>query len=116
MPYFIPVNIVYISVQEEELTLNIRVVSSDTTSSALRTFVLAMLHSPEVQKRAQRELDAVTAGHRLPEFADRASLPYIDAVVKEVLRWHPVTPFGLPHVSRIDDVGIGSFERFCSVP
>ena len=66
-------------------------------------FIFAMLHAPEVQERAQQELDGVTGGHRLPEFTDRTSLPYIDAIVKEVLRWQSVVPLGLPHVARVDD-------------
>jgi cytochrome P450 len=49
---------------------------------------------PDVQKRAQREIDALTQGRRLPEFSDRTYLPYIDAIVKENNRWHPVTPLG----------------------
>lgn len=72
--------------------------------SALLIFLLAMLHAPEVQKQAQRELDSVTGGRRLPTLSDRASLPYIDAVVKEVLRWQPVIPLGM-HATRVDDVG-----------
>ena len=79
--------------------------ASDTTTSALHIFVLAMLYAPEVQKRAQQELDGITGGHRLPEFSDRTSLPYIDAVVKESLRWQSVVPLGLPHVARVDGVG-----------
>lgn len=49
---------------------------------------------PEVQKRAQAELDAVIGDERLPDFNDFDSLPYIDAVVKETLRWQPVLPVG----------------------
>lgn len=67
-------------------------------------FVLAMLYAPEVQRRAQQELDRVTGGSRLPEFSDRTSLPYIEAIVKEVLRWQSVVPLGIPHVTRTVDV------------
>jgi cytochrome P450 len=49
---------------------------------------------PEIQARAQDEIDRVVGRHRLPEFADRPSLPYVEAVIKEVLRWNPVTPLG----------------------
>ena len=49
---------------------------------------------PEVQRRAQAELDSVTGGPRLPTYEDRQKLPYIEAIVKEVLRWHPVVPGG----------------------
>ncbi len=59
---------------------------------------------PEVQKKAQAELDAVVGQSRLPQFEDRHSLPYISAVVKELLRWHVVAPIGLPHRIVSDDV------------
>lgn len=53
-----------------------------------------MTLNPSVQTKAQAELDALIGGERLPTLADRASLPYIDAIVKEVFRWHPVAPLG----------------------
>ena len=66
-------------------------------------FFLAMALYPEVQKKAQQELDAVVGGERLPDFSDRQSLPYINALVKELLRWHPATPMGVPHRILADD-------------
>ena len=53
---------------------------------------------PEVQKKAQAEIDTVVGPNRLPDFHDRPSLPYINAVVKELLRWNLVGPLGLPFV------------------
>ena len=47
---------------------------------------------PGVQKKAQAEINAVVGLHRLPYFDDRPSLPYINAIVKELMRWHSVTP------------------------
>ena len=61
--------------------------------SALGSFALAMVLYPEVQVKAQREIDEV-CGDRLPSFSDYSTLPYIDAIVKEALRWHPVVPIG----------------------
>jgi cytochrome P450 len=58
---------------------------------------------PDVQRKAQEEIAHVVGQNRLPTVADRANLPYINAVVKEVLRWHPVAPMGLPHMSTSDD-------------
>ena len=55
-----------------------------------------MLLSPDIQKKAQDELDSVIGRDRLPSFEDRSRLPYVDAVFKEVLRWHPVIPAGEP--------------------
>ncbi|KAI0309838.1 cytochrome P450 [Amylostereum chailletii] len=77
--------------------------ATDTITSSILTFVLAMLHSPEVQKKAQEELSRVTGGSRLPTFEDRANLPYITAIMKESLRWEAVIPLGVPHVLREDD-------------
>lgn len=47
---------------------------------------------PDVQKRAQAELDCLVGNDRLPSFEDREQLPYINALVKETLRWNPAIP------------------------
>jgi len=52
-----------------------------------------MLH-PEIQIRAQEEIDAVTGRERLPAFEDRPRLPFVEAICREVLRWKPVLPLG----------------------
>ena len=49
---------------------------------------------PQVQKLAQAEIDSVIGSDRLPTSEDRARLPYVNAVIKEVLRWNPVAPLG----------------------
>ena len=59
------------------------------------TFVYAMLKYPEIQKRAQEELDRVIKPGHLPVMEDEESLPYTTAILKEVLRWKPVAPLGL---------------------
>jgi hypothetical protein len=64
-----------------------------TVSSLMSFFVAALLH-PEIQIRAQEEIDAVTGRERLPTFEDRPRLPFVDAICKEVLRWRPVVPLG----------------------
>lgn len=56
-----------------------------------------MLHYPDVQKLAQAEIDKIVGKDRLPTLADRASLPYTEALYKEVLRWQPLGPIGIPH-------------------
>ncbi|KAL5481175.1 hypothetical protein ACEPAI_10116 [Sanghuangporus weigelae] len=82
---------------------------ADTTVSSLSSFFLVMMMYPEIQRKAQEEIDRVIGSDRLPSFKDRDDLPYVDAVVKEVLRWHPVGPMGLPHMSTEDDVYEGYF-------
>ncbi|KAF9243525.1 cytochrome P450 [Melanogaster broomeanus] len=85
--------------------------ASETTFSTLSIFILAMIRYPDVQKRAQAEIDSVIGSDltRLPAWEDRSSLPYIDAVIKETLRWHPVAPLGIPHATVDDDIYEGYF-------
>lgn len=70
---------------------------ADTSVSTLTTFILAMTLNPDVQKAAQAELDALLGGERLPDFSDKTRLPYVTAILKEVLRWIPVLPMAVPH-------------------
>ena len=60
------------------------------------------IHS-DAQRRAQTELDAVVGKDRLPDFSDRESLPYVNALIKECLRWRPVVPLALVHLSIQED-------------
>lgn len=73
------------------------------TFAAMVTFMLAMVRYPDVQKRAQAELDSVVGAGRLPDFEDRNSLPYVTAVCKEVHRWHPALPQGVARRLMQDD-------------
>ena len=56
--------------------------------------MLAMVLYPDVMKRAQAEIDSVVGRDRMPTFADEPHLPYVRAMVKEILRWRPVGPLG----------------------
>ncbi|KAJ7501807.1 cytochrome P450 [Mycena galericulata] len=76
---------------------------ADTTVTALSTFFMAMLVNPNAQRKAQTEIDAVTGGKYLPDFDDEAAMPYVSALVKEVLRWKNVTPMGVPHFLATED-------------
>ncbi|KAJ7309253.1 cytochrome P450 [Mycena albidolilacea] len=82
---------------------------SETVAAALCVFILAMTLYPNVMRTAQAELDQVVGRDRMPSFSDRANLPYIEAIVKEVLRWRPVGPLGLPRRSVKDDRYNGYF-------
>ena len=70
----------------------------------MQAFFLAMAMYPDVQRKAQEELDRVVGEGRLPSFEDRGSLPYLNALVRELLRWHIVLPMGMPHRAIADDV------------
>ena len=53
-----------------------------------------MVLYPEVQSRAHSEIESVIGGDRLPTFDDRKLLPYVEAIYRETLRWHPILPIG----------------------
>ena len=72
----------------------------DQTASTVQALFLAMALYPEVQKKAQEEIDAVVGPNRLPDFEDRPFLPYINAITKESMRWHLVGPLGKPFFYR----------------
>ena len=75
----------------------------------MSSFLLAMTAYPEVQRKCQAELDAVVGNDRLPTFEDRDHLPYLSAMLKEVIRWGPTAPLGVPHCIEQDDVHDGYF-------
>jgi cytochrome P450 len=68
-----------------------------------------MYQYPDVQKKAQEEIDRVIGNTRLPTHLDQPDLPYIMAVMKESLRWHAATPQGMhrfmaPDISKVQQV------------
>ncbi|KAG1747609.1 cytochrome P450 [Suillus lakei] len=97
-----------VSAQQDEITkwcsMGINAGGTDTTASSLTSFILAMMLYPEVQRHAQAEIDAVVGQDQFPAFEDRDKLPYIGALIQELLRWAPVAPQGLPHHTTKEDV------------
>ncbi|KAI0643133.1 CyP450 monooxygenase [Trametes meyenii] len=91
----------FVSGEEEEMFKNVCAASFvggvDTVLVAFQAALVALAIHPHVQKKAQAELDAVVGYSRLPDFNDRDSFVYINALVKEVLRWHTIGPFAIPH-------------------
>jgi len=84
-----------------------------------------MMQHPEIQRRAQLEIDTVVGNDRLPTLADRDQLPFVNAICSEVLRMSPSAPIGtilmrnsaskyswpsaFPHVLCEDDFHAGYF-------
>ena len=88
----------------------------------MSVFLLSMVLHPEVQEKAKNEIDRVVGKDRLPSFAEyarhrsmlcwithyietlysRKDLPYVDAVMKEVMRWYPIVPTSFPYKSLED--------------
>ncbi|KAF9873021.1 hypothetical protein CkaCkLH20_09531 [Colletotrichum karsti] len=82
----------------------------DTTSSTMLSCILALAVFPDVQMKAQEEIDAMIGHERSPGWddIDHGRLPYLAAFVKEVLRWRTVTVLcGIPHANTKDFVHEG---------
>ncbi|ESK87133.1 cytochrome P450 [Moniliophthora roreri MCA 2997] len=81
----------------------------ETTATTLKWLIVAMIAFPEVQRKAQEELDTVIGRSRIPTLQDMENLPYMRAVVKEVLRWRPPIPISVVHASLEDDIYEGYY-------
>ncbi|KAL0066768.1 hypothetical protein AAF712_006159 [Marasmius tenuissimus] len=79
---------------------------TDTTWTALLSFIIAMTLYPETQRKAQAEIDRVIGRGRLPEFRDRESLVYVEAIMREVQRWQPIAPTAIPHYVHVEDEAV----------
>ncbi|KAG1880378.1 cytochrome P450 [Suillus tomentosus] len=82
---------------------------TDTIAAAICTVLMAAAHFPEEQAKVQAELYAVIGRERAPTFADRPSLPRLEAFISEALRWRPLGPFGFAHRTTEDVI----WENYC---
>ena len=82
---------------------------SESTSTVINAWILACQLFPNVVADAQEELDRVVGPDRMPSYEDEDNLPYIRAMVKETLRFWPITKPGMNHASTEDDWYNGHF-------
>jgi len=82
---------------------------TETTAAVLMNFILVMILQPDVQEKAHALLESVVGTNRLPTFQDRPSLPYIDAILRECMRWRPVFPLAIMHAAVESDVYKGYY-------
>ena len=85
---------------------------SETTSSTIEWAMTELLHRPDSMRKVKEELDRVIGRSRMPEFPDRESLHYINALISEVLRWYPIVPLGVSRKFSPDSEEIYNGMRF----
>ncbi|QRV89137.1 cytochrome P450 family protein [Ceratobasidium sp. AG-Ba] len=106
----------------KQLSGNLYGAGTDTTFSGIQSFFLAMALYPEVQAKAQAEIAAYigqksdTAGETMLLPVDKSNLPYTSALVKEVLRWHPVLNLINHRSSHFDDCNVASNGKIYRIP
>jgi cytochrome P450 len=81
------------------------------TAITVYTLFVLLARYPEVQAKAKAEVDNVVGRERMPEVKDTSvtQMPYLDALVKELLRFHPAVPMSIPHATMEDDMHDGYF-------
>ncbi|EXB80838.1 Flavonoid 3'-monooxygenase [Morus notabilis] len=88
--------------------LDMLVASMDTSASAIEWAISELIKQPRVLMKVQKELETVVGMERMVEETDLEMLEYLDMVVKETLRLHPVVP--LFHHAAMEECTINGFH------
>ncbi|KAG0460241.1 hypothetical protein HPP92_023369 [Vanilla planifolia] len=80
------------------LLQNMFIAGTETLSNTVEFAIVELIRQPELLARAQQEMDAVVGRGRLVTEGDLHNLPFLQAVVKETFRCHPVAPLSLPRL------------------
>lgn len=81
----------------KSLLMDMVVGGTDTTSNSVEFALAEMMNKPQILQKVQEELDNVVGKDNIVEESHLPKLPYLYAVMKEILRLHPVLPLMVPH-------------------
>ncbi|MCD9645353.1 hypothetical protein HAX54_034209 [Datura stramonium] len=91
------------------ILLDLLIASMDTSATAIDWIFSELLRHPKVMKKLQKELEQVVGINRMVEESDLEKLEYLDMVIKEGFRLHPIAPLLIPHES-IEDCTVDGFD------
>ncbi|GLT44008.1 hypothetical protein SLA2020_179270 [Shorea laevis] len=91
------------------IILDMLVGGMDTSATAIEWTLSELIKHPRVMKKVQKELEEVIGLERMVKESDLGRLEYLDMVVKETMRLHPVGPLMIPHES-VEDCTIEGFQ------
>ncbi|EFA83282.1 hypothetical protein PPL_04072 [Heterostelium album PN500] len=91
------------------MSLNMFLAGFDTSTSALEWLCYTCANYQDVQERVYKELSEVAAGTGKITLANRTQTPYLNAVLKEILRYRTLIPLGVPRVAREDAIVCGYY-------
>ncbi|KIM68448.1 hypothetical protein SCLCIDRAFT_1209264 [Scleroderma citrinum Foug A] len=81
----------------------------ESTATVLEILIMAMILFPDVQENTHEELDTMLGKGVVPTFTDRERLPYLQAVIYKLMRWHTIFPSGVPHMTSMSDIYEGYY-------
>ncbi|KAI8372833.1 cytochrome P450 [Radiomyces spectabilis] len=87
------------AIELENIAATVMLAATDTTAATIQNTLNILVNHPEVQAKAQQELDQVVGSDQLPREKDLDQLPYIQSIVTEVLRYRPPLWLNLPHMT-----------------
>uniref|UniRef100_A0A8C5MW91 Cytochrome P450 2J2-like n=1 Tax=Leptobrachium leishanense TaxID=445787 RepID=A0A8C5MW91_9ANUR len=79
--------------------LDLFVAGTETTSASMEWSLLYMIAFPDVQEKCRNEIDKVRGDRDHLDYADRAKMPYTQAVLQEVQRFNTIVPLGVSHAT-----------------
>ncbi|KAL0360001.1 UNVERIFIED_CONTAM: Trimethyltridecatetraene synthase [Sesamum radiatum] len=91
------------------LAQNLLVGATDTSATTIEWAIHEILKHPQTIKKAKEELDMVIGRNRWVERKDYSQLPYIDAVIMESMRLHPLATLLAPHYA-MDDCKVAGYD------
>ncbi|GMJ07291.1 TRANSPARENT TESTA 7, CYTOCHROME P450 75B1 [Hibiscus trionum] len=90
-------------------TLDPIVGGTESTSVTVEWVISELIKQPQLIRKATEELDRVIGRERWVEEKDIPQLPYIDAIMKETMRKHPVAPLLAPHMA-MEDCNVAGYD------
>ncbi|KAI5077603.1 hypothetical protein GOP47_0007427 [Adiantum capillus-veneris] len=81
------------------LILDVFTAGSHTSAATIEWVLAELINNPASMHKVQEELENVVGKLRFVKEEDLESLPYLQMVIKESMRLHPMGPLLLPHES-----------------
>lgn len=85
-----------LKLHEFDLLQDLLIAGTETSATTVEWAMTELIRNPDVLRKVQAEIDSLVGTNRLVQKSDLPSLPYLQAVVKEVFRLHPPIPLSLP--------------------
>nr|XP_009601736.2 trimethyltridecatetraene synthase-like [Nicotiana tomentosiformis] len=82
---------------------------TDTSATTVEWAFYELLRQPKIMKKAQQELDLVISHDRWVQENDYTQLPYIESIIKETLRLHPVSTMLPPRIA-LEDCHVAGYD------